>query len=99
MTTTDPRFEVVRDIMARLAQNPPPEGGYLGDWSGDQTRRILSAIDGAVRSHPAVLVIRIITDAVDPTTTDPEELARYCLDPLADDPIPVLHSAEWERTP
>lgn len=43
----------------------------------------------------AVLIMRVEVE-VDPTTTDPHEIADYIIDPLADDPVPIRVSAEWE---
>jgi hypothetical protein len=42
-----------------------------------------------------VLIIRVEVRGVDPARQDPEDLAIYCLDPDADDPVPFLVSAEW----
>lgn len=43
-----------------------------------------------------VIVVTVDDQTVDPTTTDPHELADYFLDHECDDPTFELKSAEWD---
>lgn len=45
--------------------------------------------------QPTYLVMTVRVDSADPAVDRAEEIAKYFLDPAADDPVPTLVSAYW----